>query len=211
MAPDQARSTTARLHPRPRAMPARKRPPSPDGSTPQDRAQWQRLVARQAEQGAGPADCRSRTGGAAATRVAGLLGGAGAGAVHRASAPAPPRSASLRKLRADGPANGSRSPCERRRPFVHPQRRQYSLGHVINTQHPFSDIQLSHTCEILWVACAQHGCGLVVRHLDFLERPGPLQLSQAQDLIAFFSPNRIFQPAEPITHLHACGSEAKPR
>ena len=50
MAPDQARSTTARLHPRPPAKPARKRPPSPDGSTPQDRAQWQRLVARQAEQ-----------------------------------------------------------------------------------------------------------------------------------------------------------------
>ena len=49
-APDQARSTTARLHPRPPAKPARKRPPSPDGSTPQDRAHWQRLVARQAEQ-----------------------------------------------------------------------------------------------------------------------------------------------------------------
>ena len=102
MAPDQARSTTTRLHPRPPAKPARKRPPSPDGSTPQDRAQWQRLVARQAEQVQA-----QRT--AEAERVARrrrewrVYQAARAQArAAGASAPAPPRSTSLRKLRADG-------------------------------------------------------------------------------------------------------------
>ena len=47
--------------------------------------------------------------------------------------------------------------------------------------------------------------------LEFLERPGSLQLSQVQVLIAFHSLYRIFRPAVPITHLHACWSEAKPR
>ena len=46
----QARSTAARLHPRPPAKPARKRQPSPAGTTPEDGAQWRCLVERQAEQ-----------------------------------------------------------------------------------------------------------------------------------------------------------------
>ena len=99
---EQARLTAARLHPRPPAKPARKRPPSPGGSTPHDAAQWQRLVARQAEQ-----EQAQRT--AEAERVARRRREWRAYQAARAqarstgaSAPAPPRSASIRKLRADG-------------------------------------------------------------------------------------------------------------
>ena len=112
--------------------------------------------------GAGPADCRSRTGGAA-TRVAGLPGGAGAGAVHRRfGSGAAAQRVAPEAARRRGPPTGRARPARAGGPLRTRNVDKYSLGRVINTQHPFSDIQMSHICEILWVACAQHGCGLVV-------------------------------------------------
>ena len=102
MSHEQARSTAARLHPRPPARPARKRPPSPDGPTPQDRAQWQRLVERQARQAQAQRTAEERR---VARRRRQWRAYQAARAKARstgASAPARPRSASLRKLRADG-------------------------------------------------------------------------------------------------------------
>ena len=99
---EQARLTAARLHPRPPAKPARKRPPSPDGSTPQDRARWQRLVERQARQVQAQRTAEERR---VARRRRQWRAYQAARAQARstgASAPAPPRGASLRKLRADG-------------------------------------------------------------------------------------------------------------
>ena len=99
---EKARSTAARLHPRPPAKRARKRLPSPAGSTPDQRAQWTQLVERQRGEVR-----RQRT--AEDERVERrqrewrTYQGARAEA-HSAGGPAPfpPRSASIRKLRADG-------------------------------------------------------------------------------------------------------------
>ena len=99
---EQARSTAARLHPRPPAKPARKRPPSPAGPTPEDRTQWKRLVERQAEQ-----TRRQRT-----TEEERVVRRRREWRTYRAAraqawstgaaVPSRPRSASNRKLRADG-------------------------------------------------------------------------------------------------------------
>ena len=99
---EQARPTAARLRPRPPSKPARKRPPLPAGSTPEDRAQWRRLVERQAEQTRRPrttqeerVECRRREWRTyRAARAAARSTGA--------AAPSPPRTPSIRKLRADG-------------------------------------------------------------------------------------------------------------
>ena len=97
---EQARSTAARLHPRPVAKRARKRPPPPAGAPPEERAQWTQLVERQCVEVR-----RQRTAEdervAPATRMANLPARVEA---HEAAgaAPFPPRSASIRKLRADG-------------------------------------------------------------------------------------------------------------
>ena len=99
---EKARSTAARLHPRPPAKPARKRPPSPAGSTPEDRTQWKRLVERQAEQ-----TRRQRT--TEEERVVRRRREWRSYRAARAQAqstgaavPSRPRSASIRTLRADG-------------------------------------------------------------------------------------------------------------
>ena len=95
---EQARSTAARLHPRPPAKPARKRPPSPAGSTPEDRTQWKRLIERQAEQ-----TRRQRT-----TEEERVVRRRREWRSYRAArstgavVPSRPRSASIRTLRADG-------------------------------------------------------------------------------------------------------------
>ena len=102
MPPDQTRSTAARLHPRPPAKPARQRPPSPYGSTPQDRAQWGSLVERQAEQVQTQRNAEAQR---VARRRREWRTYQAARAQARstgAAAPAMPRSASVRKLRADG-------------------------------------------------------------------------------------------------------------
>ena len=102
MARNQARATAARLHPRPPAKPARKRPPSPDGSTPQDRSQWRGLLERQAEQVQAQRTAEAQR--VARRRREWRAYQAARAQAHStgAAAPAMPRSASIRKLRADG-------------------------------------------------------------------------------------------------------------
>ena len=97
--------------------------------------------------GAGPADCRSRTGGAA-TRVAGLPGGAGAGAGRRrlGSGTAAQRVAP-EAARRRSPPTGRARPARAGGPLRTRNVDKCSPSRVINTQYPFSDIQLSHTCD----------------------------------------------------------------
>ena len=99
---NQARSTAARLHPRPPAKPVRKRPPSPDGSTLQDRLQRRSLLERQAEQLQAQRTAEEQR---VARRRREWRAYQAARAQARstgAAAPAVPRSASIRKLCADG-------------------------------------------------------------------------------------------------------------
>ncbi len=99
---NQARATAARLHPRPPAKPARKRPPSPDSSTPQDRSQWRGLLERQAEQLQAQRTAEAQR--VARRRREWRTYQAARAQAHSTGAAAPtlPRSASIRKLRADG-------------------------------------------------------------------------------------------------------------
>ena len=99
---NQARATAARLHPRPPAKPARKRPPSPDGSTPQDRTQWRSLLERQAEQVQAQRTAEAQR--VARRRREWRTYQAARAQAHSTGAAAPtlPRSASIRKLRAAG-------------------------------------------------------------------------------------------------------------
>ncbi len=99
---NQARATAARLHPQPAARRVRKRPPSPAGAPPDQRAQWTQLVERQRDEVR-----RQRT--AEDERVERRRREwrtyqAARAEAHAAAgpAPSPPRSASIRKLRADG-------------------------------------------------------------------------------------------------------------
>ena len=101
---NQARSTATRLHPQPAARRARKRPPSPAGAQPDQRTQWTQLLERQrgevrrqrtAEDERVERRRREWRTYQAARAEAHAAAAAG-------PAPSPPRSASIRKLRADG-------------------------------------------------------------------------------------------------------------
>ena len=99
---EQARSTAARLHPRSAAKQARKRPPSPAGSPPGQRAQWTQRVERQRgevrrQRTVEDEQVERRRREWRTYQAARAVARAAAGPV-----PSPPRSASIRTLRADG-------------------------------------------------------------------------------------------------------------
>ena len=99
---NQASATAARLHPQPAARRARKRSPSPASAPPDQRAQWTQLLERQRgevrrQRSAEDERVERRRREWRTYQDARAEAHAAAG-----PAPSPPRSASVRKLRADG-------------------------------------------------------------------------------------------------------------
>jgi len=99
---EKARSTAARLHPRPPVKRARKRPPSPAGSTPDQRAQWTQLVERQRGEVRRQRTVEDERVERRRREWRTYQGARAQAHSARGPAPFPPRSASVRKLRADG-------------------------------------------------------------------------------------------------------------
>ncbi len=111
MPPNQARSTATRLHPQPAARRARKRPPSPAGAPPDQRAQWVQLLERQRDEVRRQRTTEDERVERRRREWRTYQGTRAEAHAADGPAPSPPRSASIRKLR----ANGARQRVELRR------------------------------------------------------------------------------------------------
>ena len=98
----QARATAARLHPQPAARRARKRPPLPADAPPDQRAQWTELVERQRDEVRHQRTAEDERVERRRREWRTYQGARAEAHAAAGPAPSPPRSASVRKLRADG-------------------------------------------------------------------------------------------------------------